>query len=317
MDGFKTLKDAIIYFADFENCKAVMTKLRWPDGVVKCPHCGSSKLTYLAKNRVWKCYSGHLMPKFSLKTGTIFEDSPLGLDKWLPALWLVVNCKNGISSCELARDLGVTQKTAWFMAHRLRFSLTDGGSELLSGECEADETFIGGKARNMHVSARKRRITGTGTKDKTAVMGILERGGKVRTAVVPNRRKKALQAEVKKHVEAGSALYTDALLSYDGLASDYAHQVIDHAVAYVDGNVHTNGLENFWSLLKRSISGTYVSVEPFHLFRYLDEQAYRFNNRNDMDDCDRFMLALSKISGKRLTYEHLTGKDLEPQVTII
>jgi transposase-like protein len=241
MNGFKTLQDAIIHFADFENCKAVMMKLRWPNGVVKCPHCGSEKVTYLAKNRVWKCYTGHFKPKFSLKTGTIFEDSPLGLDKWLPALWLVVNCKNGISSCELARDLGVTQKTAWFMAHRLRYSLNDGGFGLLSGECEADETFIGGKARNMHIEKRKRRITGTGTKDKTAVMGILERGGKVRTSVVPNRKKHALQAEVKKHVEAGSALYTDALLSYEGLAGDFAHQVIDNAIAYVDGKVHTNG----------------------------------------------------------------------------
>ena len=314
MEGFKTLKDAIIHFAEFENCKAVMMQMRWPDGVVKCPVCGATKLTWLAKNKVWKCYSGHRSPKFSLKTGTIFEDSPLGLDKWLPALWLVVNCKNGISSCELARDLGVTQKTAWFMAHRLRFSLTDGGSELLKGEVEADETFIGGKARNMHVSERKRRITGTGPKDKTAVMGLLERGGKVKATVVLNRKKKALQSEVKKHVQAGAALYTDALLSYDGLAGDYAHQVVDHAVQYVDGKVHTNGLENFWSLLKRGINGTYVSVEPFHLFRYLDEQAYRFNNRHD-DDQDRFMTALSQITDKRLTYKHLTGKDAEPEPT--
>src|SRR5205823_11533947 len=182
--------------------------------------------------------------------------------------------------------------------------------EKLSGHVEADETFIGGKARNMHVGARKRRITGTGTKDKTAVMGILERGGKVRTSVIPNRKKHALQAEVKKHVEAGSALYTDALLSYVGLAGDYAHQVIDHAVQYVDGQVHTNCLENFWSLLKRSISGTYVSVEPFHLFRYLDEQSFRFNNRKEMTDADRFNrfnLALSNVVGKRLTYSHLTG----------
>lgn len=317
MDGFKTFQEAILHFAEFENCKSLMMKLRWPDGVVKCPHCESVKVTYLSKNRVWKCYTGHVKPKFSLKTGTIFEESPLGLDKWLPALWLVVNCKNGISSCELSRDLGVTQKTAWFMAHRLRFALTEGGSELLSGEVEADETFIGGKARNMHVSARKRRITGTGTKDKTAVMGILQRGGKVRAAVVPNRKKKALQDEVKKHVEAGSALYTDALLSYEGLSGEYAHQVIDHAVAYVDGNVHTNGLENFWCLLKRGLSGTYVSVEPYHLFRYLDEQAYRFNNRDDMDDRGRFVLALSKITGKRLTYEHLTGKDWEPDTAVI
>src|SRR5271167_2918790 len=313
MESIKTLQQAILHFSDFENCKALMVQLRWPDGKVKCPRCGAEKVTYLAKSRVWKCYAGHEKPTFSLKTGTIFEDSALGLNKWLPALWLVVNCKNGISSCELARDLGVTQKTAWFMAHRLRFTLKDGGFGLLSGEVEADETFIGGKARNMHISERKRRITGTGTKDKTAVMGILERGGKVRATVVPNRKKTALQAEVRKHVEAGAALYTDALLSYEGLASEYAHQVVDHAVEYVNGNVHTNILENFWALLKRGISGTYVSVEPFHLFRYLDEQAYRYNFRKDMDDFDRFKLAASQMVGKRLTWDDVTGKNHEPQ----
>jgi|ERR1039458_1555959 transposase-like protein len=309
MESIKTLQEAIIHFQSFKNCSKMMAELRWPDGKVCCPRCGAEKVTYLVKTRVWKCYAGHAKPTFSLKTGTIFEESPLGLDKWLPALWLVVNCKNGISSCELARDLGVTQKTAWFMAHRLRFSLTEGGFNLLCGEVEADETFIGGKARNMHVSEHKRRITGTGVKDKTAVMGILERGGKVHTSVLPNRKRHAIQAEVKKHVEAGAALYTDALMSYNGLESEYAHQVVDHAVQYVDGKVHTNGLENFWSLLKRGIAGTYVSVEPFHLFRYLDEQTFRYNNRKEMNDFDRFKLALSQITGKRLTYEHLTGKD--------
>jgi transposase-like protein len=311
MEGLNTLQEAIIHFSSYENCYALMLQLRWPDGKVKCPRCGAEKVTYLTKSRVWKCYAKHEKPTFSLKTGTLFEESPLGLDKWLPALWLVVNCKNGISSCELARDLGVTQKTAWFMAHRLRFALTEGGFNLLGGEVEADETFIGGKARNMHVAKRKRRITGTGTKDKTAVMGILERGGKVRATVVANRKKHALQGEVRKHVEAGAALYTDALLSYEGLATDYAHQVVDHAVQYVDGKVHTNGLENFWSLLKRGISGTYVSVEPFHLFRYLDEQTFRYNYRKDMNDYDRFRLALSQVTGKRLTYKHLTGKEME------
>lgn len=301
-----------------------MSALRWPDGTVKCPECGSENVTYLAKARRWKCYAKHPSPTFTLKTGTIFEDSPIPLEKWLPALWLVVNCKNGISSCELARDLGATQKSAWFMAHRLRYALKDGGFNIMSGECEADETFIGGKARNMHMDVKKRRITGTGTKDKTAVMGILERGDKdkgthsrVRTAVIPNRRKKAIHAEVKASVQAGSALYSDALLSYDGLEKEYAHKVVDHAVEYVNGKVHTNGLENFWSLLKRGINGTYVSVEPFHLFRYLDEQSFRYNNRGNCDtpvnDGQRFVMALSQITGKRLTYKHLTGKDSGPE----
>jgi transposase-like protein len=308
MESPRTLQDAIIHFKEYQNCKAFMMELRWPDGKVSCPHCGSEHVTYLEKARVWKCYAGHDRPRFSLKTGTIFEDSPLGLDKWLTAVWLVVNCKNGISSYEAHRDLGVTQKSTWFMNHRIRFALHSGSFDKpLSGEVEADETFIGGKARNMHKSKRAKNITGTGGKDKTAVMGILERGGKVRTTVVPNRKKKALQAEVRKHVEAGSALYTDALRSYDGL-DEFEHQVIDHAVQYVDGKVHTNGMENFWSLLKRGLNGTYISVEPFHLFRYLDEQAYRYNNRKEMDDFDRFRLAMTQIVGKRLTWDRLTGK---------
>jgi transposase-like protein len=311
MDSPRTLQQAILYFSDFDRCREFLMSLRWPDGKVACPTCGSEHVVYLASVRRWKCYAKHAVPQFSLKTGTIFEDSPLGLDKWLAALWLLVNAKNGISSCEIARAIGITQKSAWFMAHRLRFALHHGSFDKLSGDVEADETFIGGKARNMHVAQRKRRITGTGTKDKTAVMGILERGGKVRTVVVENRRKKALQAEVHKHVEAGSALYTDALLSYEGLEGRYAHQVIDHAVKYVDGLVHTNGLENYWSLLKRGIAGTYVSVEPFHLFRYLDEQSFRYNNRKEMNDFDRFKLAASQIVGKRLTWKQAIGMQLD------
>jgi transposase-like protein len=316
----KTLQEAILYFADFENCKKFMMELRWPDGKVKCPQCGSEHVTYLANARVWKCYTKHPMAKFSLKTGTIFEDSPLPLDEWIMAVWLIVDCKNGISSYEIHRDIGVSQKSAWHMMYRIRFALHTGSFEKLSGEVEADETFIGGKARNMHVAQRKRRITGTGTKDKTAVMGVLERGGKVRATVVPNRKRHALHSEVRKHVEAGAALYTDALLSYEGLEGEYAHQVVDHAVQYVDGKVHTNGLENFWALLKRGLSGTYISVEPFHLFRYLDEQTFRFNNRatpdNPTSDFDRFKLAMSQIVGKRLTWNQLTGKHSDTRTCV-
>jgi transposase-like protein len=310
MESPKTLQEAIQFFGDFENCRQFMIAVRWPDGKVRCPQCGSDHLTYLEKARVYRCYGDHPKQKFSLKVGTLFEDSPIPLEKWLPAVWLLVSCKNGISSYEIAAALGITQKSAWFMMHRIRRAMQCGSFRKLGGgggEVEADETFIGGKARNMHLSKRQRRITGTGGKDKTAVMGILERGEEVRTVVVASRRKNVLQAEVKKHVEAGAALYTDALLSYGGLASDYAHQVIDHAVQYVDGRVHTNGLENYWSLFKRGISGTYVSVEPFHLFRYLDEQSFRYNNRKD-DNADRFALALSQIVGKRLTFAEVTGK---------
>jgi transposase-like protein len=311
----QTLQEAIIHFADADNCLAYMVAHRWPEGV-ECPTCGRKDVSYLANQKKWQCKSGHAKRQFTCKIGTIFEDSPLGLEKWLPAVWIITTAKNGVSSCEIARSLGVTQKTAWFMLHRIRKAMQSGSMMKLGGNgsngVEVDETFIGGKARNMHIAKRERRITGTGGKDKTAVMGILERGGQVRTAIVPSRRKAVLQAEVRKHVEAGSALYTDALLSYHGLGADYAHQVVDHAVEYVNGRIHTNGLENFWSLLKRGINSTYVSIEPFHLFRYLDEQTFRYNNRatkdNALTDSDRFSAVLSQVAGKRLTYAEVTGK---------
>jgi transposase-like protein len=309
-----SLQEAVIYFADPKNCREYVWARRWPNGV-SCPTCACKDVIFLVKQNRWQCRNKHSQRQFSLKTGTIYEDSPLGLDKWLVATWLVVNCKNGASSCEVARALNITQKTAWFMDHRIRVSFGMESPNKLTGHVEADETFIGGKARNMHAGKRAVRITGTGGKDKTAVMGILERGrdgtSKVRTAIIPNRKKKAIQAEVRKHVEAGSALYSDALKSYNGL-NEFEHQVIDHAVQYVDGVVHTNGMENFWSLLKRGINGTYVSVEPFHLFRYLDEQVYRFNNRK-MTDAERFDIAVKGIVGKRLTFDQLTGKTADAQ----
>src|SRR6266702_3194732 len=289
-----SLQEAIIYFADSKNCREYLVARRWPDGVI-CPRCGSKDVLFLEKYNRCHCREKHDAPHFTLKTGTVMEDSPLGLDKWLTAMWQIVNCRNGISSYEVHRAIGITQKSAWFMDHRIRLALGMGPAAKLSGEVEVDETFIGGKARNMHVAQRKRRITGTGGKDKTTVVGFVERGGRVQTVVVENRKKKILQDEVKKRVEAGTALYTDELLSYEGLAGEYAHKVINHAVAYVDGAVHNNTLENFWSLLKRGISGTYVTVEPFHLFRYLDEQAFRYNNRKDKTDAERFTDAMSRV----------------------
>jgi len=308
----KTLQEAVVYFSDPQRCFDYAVTLRWPDGKIRCPHCKSDQNYFIQTRRLWLCRG--CGKQFTIKVGTIFEDSPLSLAKWMMAFWMLCNCKNGVSSMEIHRALGITQKSAWFMLQRLRLAMQDDvfGSKL-GGEVEVDETFIGGKARNMHLSERKRRITGTGTKDKTAVMGILERGGKVRTSVVSSRKKRVLQEEVRKHVTAGSALYSDALLSYEGLATDYAHKVVDHAVQYVDGRVHTNGLENFWSLLKRGISGTYVSVEPFHLFCYLDEQSFRYNSRKYLDDAGRFTLGMSQVSGKRLTYSELTGKNESPR----
>src|SRR5271170_2714019 len=289
MNAPSTLQQAIRYFTDFENCKRFMIEMRWPDGKVRCPTCKSEKVTYLENAHLWKCYAKHPRAKFSLKVGTIFEDSPIGLDKWLPAMWLIANCKNGISSYEMARGLGVTQKTAWFMDHRIRLAMQNRSLEMFTGsEVEVDESFIGGLARNMHKN-KKAKITGTGGAGKAIVMGLLDRKTKkIRLRHVPNTQRETLQGVVREYVEGGSYIFSDAWVAYNGLDRDYVHQVIDHAEKYVDGNVHTNGIENFWSLLKRGLKGTYISVEPFHLFRYLDEQALRYNNRTDMDDGDRF-----------------------------
>jgi transposase-like protein len=308
----KTLNDAIRYFANPENCLNTAIALRWPNGVT-CPTCGSKEVTLLTTRHVWKCKSKHPKQQFSAKVGSVFEDSPIGLDKWFTAIWLIANCKNGVSSYEVGRDLGVTQKTAWFMMHRIRLAINTGSFEKLTGEVEADETFIGGLARFMHKN-KKAKITGTGGagSGKAVVMGLVDRKTKqVRVVHVPNVQRDTLQTQVRKYVQGGSYVFTDAWLGYHGLDREYVHNVIDHAEAYVQGNVHTNTIENFWSLLKRGLKGTYVSVEPFHLFRYLDEQAFRYNTRKT-DDAARFASTLAGATGKRLTYQHLTGKDEIP-----
>jgi transposase-like protein len=299
-----SLLQAIRYFEDVEVATDFVAKLRWPNGPV-CPNCGGVEHSYLSTRRVWKCKE--CKKQYSVKVGTIFEDSPLGLDKWLPAVWLVANSKNGISSHELGRSLGVTQKSAWFMLHRIRLAMQTGSFDKLDGEVEVDETFIGGKARNMHKSDRARKVTGTGFHDKTIIVGVKQRGGEVRAVVAPNTKRPTLQAHIAENVEPGASVYTDKLRSYRGLDRMYAHETVDHAETYVDGRAHTNGLENFWSLLKRGLNGTYVSVEPFHLFRYLDERLFAYNLR-ELSDYGRFTTVLRAAAGRRLTYAELTGK---------
>jgi transposase-like protein len=309
----RTLLQAVAYFSKPENCLSYLVSRRWPKGVT-CPECGSNRVHFDKTRMGWRCVEQHPKRRFTLKTGTIFEDSPLGLDKWLPCVWMIANMKNGVSSHEIARSLGVTQKTAWFMLHRVRLAMQGESGGKLGGDVEVDETFIGGKARNMHAAKRKRLGISQSKSmiGKVAVMGLLERhtkddgGAQVRFKVIANRKKHQLESVVAEHVETGANLYTDALRSYDRMSErGYVHHVIDHAEAYVDGQVHTNGLENFWSLLKRALKGTYVSVEPFHLFRYLDEQAFRFNHRRDRTDSERFSTVIDQIVGKRLTYAEL------------
>lgn len=325
-----TLQQAAIYFSDPDNCLNYMVARRWPNGVA-CPTCGRADVRFLANQRKWQCKSVHERRQFSAKVGTIFEDSPLGLDKWLLAVWIITSCKNGVSSYEIHRALGVTQKTAWFMLHRIRLAMQTGTFEKMSGQIEADETLVGGKAKNMHQDRKERILQkGRGSAGKTVVMGLLERhtdpkskekiidsldydpkkskkASRVKATVVPDTKRKTLQKEVRDNVSAGSEVFTDELASYAGLAPEYVHQFVNHAEQYVIGHVHTNGMENFWSLLKRMIKGTYVSVEPFHLFRYLDEEAFRFNERK-LTDGERFTIATNGIVGKRLMYKDLTGK---------
>lgn len=307
----QTLKEAIEYFGDAETCFEYVVNLRWSDGVVTCPHCHSEFVGFVKTRRIWNCLK--CKKQFSIKTGTIFQDSPIALDKWLCAMWLIANAKNGVSSCEIARALGVTQKTAWFMAHRIRLTLNIEASEQLAGEVEADETYIGGKAENMHKSKRERVIRGRGAVGKTAVFGILERKGKVRTKVVQDTSSETLQREIAKNVKAGATIYTDAHRSYENLDPAFVHEVIDHAVAYVNGHIHTNSIENFWSLLKRTLRGTYIHVDVEHLFRYLDEQTFRYDNRKE-NDAERFVKAVSNIVDKNITYKKLTHKTIYRQL---
>ena len=311
MNEPSTLIEAIRYFSDPDVCLNFMVNIRWPDGVVTCSACGRDDVRFIPTRRIWECRSKHPKRQFSVKTGTIFEDSPIGLDKWLATIWMIANAKNGISSYEVHRAIGVTQKTAWFMLHRIRLAMQDGDFGGMSGEIEADETYIGGKARNMHKSKRQAVIQGRGAVGKTTVMGLLERHGPdgtsaVKAKVIQSTSRRILSGEIRRNVVPGSNVYTDEHSGYTSMGAAYIHEVINHAEAYVRGKVHTNGIENFWSLLKRAIKGTYVSVEPFHLFRYLDEESFRFNTRKG-GDADRFNKAANGVVGKRLTYKDLIG----------
>jgi transposase-like protein len=316
----KSLQEAILYFSKPENCREYLVARRWPDGVI-CPRCGKSNVLFLERYNRWHCREKHDAPQFTLKTGTIFEESPISLDKWLLAMWQIVNCKNGISSYEIAKAVKVTQKSAWFMLQRLRLALQNkpsfGTMTKVGGagsEVEVDETFVGGQKKNMHADKKVRYEAKGGASGKTVVQGILDRTARqVRATVVPDVKRETLQNEILKQVKFGTKVYTDDAVAYEnGLQRRYVHEFFNKTESYVRGRVHVNGMENFWSLLKRGLKGTYVAVEPFHLERYVDEQVFRYNNRatkeNPLNDSDRFDLAVRQIVGKRLTYAELTGK---------
>jgi len=305
-----TLQEAIVYFADPVNCREYLVARRWPDGVI-CPKCGSRNVLFMEKYNRWHCREKHEAPQFTLKTGTVMEDSPISLSKWLPVMWLLVNCKNGISSYEVHRAVGVTQKSAWFMLHRIRTAMIESRNTKLGGNgpVEIDETFVGGNVRNMHKSKKVKGAAYYGGAGKAIVLGMLERGGTVRAGVIEDRKKRSMQPPINDNVQVGSHIITDEHSTYPFIAKDaYYHEVINHIEGYVRDHVHTNGIENFWSCLKRGLSGTYISVEPIHLDKYVDEQVFRFNNRVKKTDADRFNKVLSQVTGRRLTYQSLTGK---------
>jgi transposase-like protein len=327
----RTLQEAIKFFADPEKAFQCAVQWRWPNGKITCPRCKSEKHSFInakgGARKLWFCYA--CKKQFTLKVGTIFEDSAVPVDKWMVAIWMVVACKNGISSYELGKSIGVTQRTAWFMLQRIRKVLREdfgfGPMNKIGGEgneLEVDETFVGGKVKNMHRSrrvkfAQEEGFVGAST-GKTIVQGILDRNlRKVRATVVPNVTREALQNEIFKNIKYGSTVYTDNAVAYDnGLQRRFIHEFVNKTEAYVRGRVHVNGMENFWALFKRSLRGTYVAVEPFHLSRYLDEQVFRYNNRGSharkVTDADRFTLAMSQSAGRRLTYDDLTGKSDSP-----
>lgn len=307
----QTLLEAVRYFSDRSVCEVYMRRIKWPNGVITCPQCGATgeRVGEIATRHLLRCKD--CRKQFSHKVGTIFEDSPLGLDKWFVAVWAIANCKNGISSHELGRAIGVTQKTAWFMLHRVRKAMEVADAPKMDGPAEADTSYVGGKSSNMHKDRRAKVITGRGASGKTAVHGVLQRTtpaakSRVSARVIGQETSNKLLTEVRRHVAYGAPVYTDEAPAYGDLALTHLHKAIDHSRAYVEGAIHTNGLENFWALLKRGLHGTYVAVAPFHLNRYVAEQVYRFNERT-RNDAGRFHGVMQRIVGRRLTYRVLCG----------
>lgn len=318
MQQIKTLQQAIQYFSNELVCVEFISKLKWgDDGRPFCPKCGSDNVIGLRTRPVFKCREKGCKKQFSIKTGTIFESSPLSLTKLLTGLWLVTNAKNGISSCEVARSLGMSQSSAWHLLHRCREAMRTGSiGKKLSGTIEADATYVGGKEKFKHkdkkLSTPLNPFGAHGGAGKTVVLGMLERGGDVRAMVVKSEHSvPQIEAHLLRNVEEGSILSTDKHPTYSHVAirnpSHFDHQFVDHMVEYVKGDVHTNGLENFWTLFKRSIKGTYTQCAPFHVDRYLDEQVYRYNNRK-LNDWQRFEKVVSQIFDRKLPLAVLTSK---------
>lgn len=302
-----TLQDAFDYFSDRQRCVDYVVAMRWPDGKVSCPTCGSEAVTWLPTRFLFQCKGKHAKRQFSVKVGTVLEDSPIALGKWLIVMWMIAGCRNGISSYEVARTIGITQKSAWFMLHRLREAMQDDMGPL-EGVIEADETYVGGKLKNKHVRKLKQGYA----KDKQPVFGMIERGGRVIAQTVPDAKSKTLLPILTANISPESTVISDEAIAYEGVrwaGKSYQHRRINHTGGfYVEGSVHTNTIENFWSCLKRTLKGTYIAVSPRHLQAYVTEQVFRFNVRKGFTEQQRGIVMLNGIQGKRLTYKELVAR---------
>ena len=302
---FKNLAELTQYFPDDQSCREYLENQRW-NGKPICPHCQNDVVYKFADNKHYKCKS--CRRKFTVLVGTVFEDTHIGLRKWFIAIYIFTSHKKGISSCQLAKDLGITQKSAWHLLHRIRFAFGISEPEQLENTVEVDETYVGGKAKNMHKSVRAKKISGRGASGKTAVLGLVERNGRVYAKPVNKTDTETLQKVVREKVKTGASVMTDEWLSYNGLGVDYLHEKVSHGKGeYVRGNVHTNTIEGYWSLLKRGIYGIYHQVSAKHLHRYCTEFGFRYNSRQSGETM-RFDNLLAECNG-RLMYQTLTAKN--------
>jgi transposase-like protein len=297
---FDSLIQLFEAFPDEQSAIDHLRAIRWKNGAF-CPYCGSTRVMHFSDKRTHKC--SDCRQRFSIKVGTIFEDTKLSLRKWFAAIWLITSHKKGIASTQLAKDLKITQKSAWFVLHRLRYAAkTKSFARPLAGEVEIDESVFGGKEGNKHVT--KRNPKNINTVGKTVVMGMVERQGEARAFVVPNLKAKTLKGEIAKNVAWGTTVMTDELHSYKGLPAHYKHQSVTHSHAkYVDGNVHVNTVEGMWSLFKRQYHGTHHWISAKHMNAYLGEMCYRWNRR-EMGEGERVNALLAQVEG-RLTYKAL------------
>ena len=300
----KNLREAIHYFADERRAFEFVVLMRWPDGIT-CPRCDCGRVSFISTRKTWKCLG--CRKQFSVRVGTIFEGSPLPFSTWLPAVWLIANSKNGISSHELGRAMGITQKTAWFMLHRIRKGMADGTVGLMAGVVEVDETYVGGAAKFMHKDRHQYMVTGRGGVDKIAIQGLRERGGKMRATVLGGTSAADVEHNIYKYVSLGTKVYTDKFAGYKGLSANFVHGTVDHGKReFVRGDIHVNGVENFWTLFKRAWRGTYTHMNHEHAHRYLDERLFSFNLRG-LNDLERCQAVLGQVTGRRMTWNQLTG----------